>query len=301
MEISPLAFDSLGTRSMACFVKTNDIKILIDAGVSLAPLRYGLEPHSIELKRLEEHWQKIVKFAFTADALIITHYHYDHHNPWENLEIYKNKLVFVKNPIEKINFSQKQRASFFLEKIKNFPKKLEYCDGKTFEFNKTRIKFSKPVFHGTNQKLGWVVEVLIEDEKEKLIFTSDVEGPVIEDQTNFILENKPDVLIVDGPMTYMLGYRYSHESLKASIENLIKIIEETPVKTIILEHHLMRDIKYKEKISPILKAGEKNGVKVISAAEFLGKPIEMLEARRKELYQKYPEVGSGKKLKILEE
>jgi predicted metallo-beta-lactamase superfamily hydrolase len=63
----------------------------------------------------------------------------------------------------------------------------------------------------------------------------------------------------------------------------------------------MRDLKYKEKILPVLKAGEKNGVKVISAAEFLGKPIEMLEARRKELYQKYPEVGSGKKLKILEE
>jgi predicted metallo-beta-lactamase superfamily hydrolase len=117
----------------------------------------------------------------------------------------------------------------------------------------------------------------------------------MENQTNFILENKPDVLIVDGPMTYMLGYRYSHESLKASIENLIKIIEETLVKTIILEHHLMRDLKYKEKILPVVKEGEKNGVKVISAAEFLGKPIEMLEARRKELYQKYPEVGSGKK------
>jgi predicted metallo-beta-lactamase superfamily hydrolase len=301
MEILPIAFDSLGTRSMACFVKTKDVKIFIDPGVSLAPLRYGLQPHSIELKRLEEHWKEIVKFASESEILILTHYHYDHYNPWENLEIYRDKTVFVKHPTEKINFSQKQRASFFLEKIKELPKKLEYCDGKSFKFGKTKIEFSNSVFHGTNQRLGWVVEVLIEDENYKFIFTSDVEGPAIEDQANFILKNKPDFLIVDGPMTYMLGYRYSDESLQASIENLIKIIEKTPVKTIILEHHLMRDLKYKEKILPVLKVGEKNEVKVISAAEFLGKPIEMLEARRKELYQKYPEVGSEKKLKILEE
>jgi predicted metallo-beta-lactamase superfamily hydrolase len=301
MEIFPLAFDSLGVRSMACFIKTKNMKILIDPGVSLAPLRYGLEPHTIELEKMEENWKKIVKFASESNVLIITHYHYDHHNPWENLEIYKDKLVLIKHPTEKINFSQKQRASFFLEKIKGLSKKIEYCDSKSFEFNKTRIEFSNPVFHGTNQRLGWVVEVLIEENKEKLIFTSDVEGPAIEDQTNFILKNKPNFLIVDGPMTYMLGYRYSHESLKASIKNLIKIIEETPVKTIILEHHLMRDLKYKEKILPVLKAGEKNGVKVITAAEFLGKPIEMLEAKRKELYQKYPEKEGVKKVRILEE
>lgn len=300
MEIFPIAFDSLGTRSMACFVKTGDIKILIDPGVSLAPLRYGLEPHSIELERLEEHWGEIVKFASESDVLIITHYHYDHHNPWENLEIYKNKIVLIKHPREKINFSQKQRASFFLENIGKLPKKLEYCDSREFEFGKTRVKFSKPVFHGTNERLGWVVEVFIAAGKKRLIFTSDIEGPATEDQTNFILENKPDILIVDGPMTYMLGYRYSHESLKTSMDNLIRIMEETSVKKIILEHHLMRDLKYKEKISPVFKAGEENDVEVISAAEFLGKPIEMLEARRKELYKKYPE-GKIEKKKVWEE
>jgi predicted metallo-beta-lactamase superfamily hydrolase len=286
---------------MACFVETKDIKIFIDPGVSLAPLRYGLEPHSIELKRLEEHWREIVKFAVECDVLIISHYHYDHHNSWENLEIYKNKLVLIKHPTEKINFSQRNRAKYFLEQIKGLPKRIEYCDGKSFEFGKTKIKFSQPVFHGTNQKLGWVVEVLIEDEKEKLIFTSDVEGPAMEDQTSFILENKPDILIVDGPMTYMLGYRYSHESLNVSIQNLIKTMEKTQVKILILEHHLMRDLNYKQKLLPVFKFGEERGIRVISAAEFLGKPIEMLEARRKELYQKYPEDKTKVKRKILEE
>ena len=42
-KIVPLAFDSFGVRSMATFVETDDSKVLIDSGVSLAPLRYRLE------------------------------------------------------------------------------------------------------------------------------------------------------------------------------------------------------------------------------------------------------------------
>ncbi|MEM5772650.1 MAG: MBL fold metallo-hydrolase [Candidatus Aenigmatarchaeota archaeon] len=301
MEILPIAFDSLGTRSMACLVTTKDQKILIDPGVSLAPIRYGLQPHSIELKRLEEHWKKIVDFAKKSDILIITHYHYDHHNPWENLEIYEKKIVLVKHPTEKINFSQKQRASFFFEKIKDLPENLEYADGKEFKFGKTEVVFSKPVFHGTNPKLGWVIEVLIKEGKERFVFTSDVEGPAIEDQIDFVLDNEPDFLIVDGPMTYMLGYRYSYENFQASIQNLIKILEEISPKTLILDHHLLRDLKYKEKIMPVLRVGEKMKTSVLTAAEFLGNSVEILEARRKELYQKYPESGIKEMKGIFEE
>lgn len=302
MKILPVAFDSFGVRSMACFVETKDAKIFIDPGASLAPTRYNLPPHTLELKKLEEKWSEIVKLAKNSDIIIITHYHYDHHNPWKNLEIYKDKNVLIKHPLEKINFSQKQRANFFLDKIKNLPRKLEYCDGRSFEFCDTQIKFSQPVFHGTNPKLGWVVEVLIEEGKEKFIFTSDVEGLSTEEQLSFILENEPNILIIDGPMTYMLGYKYSQESLQASINNLIKIVEETKVETLILDHHLMRDLKYKEKVLPFFVASEKNGVKAFSAIEFIGRPLEMLEAKRRELYQKYPEPLAKKDLpKILEE
>jgi predicted metallo-beta-lactamase superfamily hydrolase len=44
-RIVPLAFDSFGVRSMSTFVETDDLRILIDPGVALAPIRYGLEPH----------------------------------------------------------------------------------------------------------------------------------------------------------------------------------------------------------------------------------------------------------------
>ncbi len=41
MNITPIAADSLGTRSMATFVETGDCGIFIDPAVSLAPRRYG--------------------------------------------------------------------------------------------------------------------------------------------------------------------------------------------------------------------------------------------------------------------
>ena len=53
MKIIPLAFDSLGVRSMATGVET-DLRIIIDPGAALGPSRYNLPPSKIELQRLEE-------------------------------------------------------------------------------------------------------------------------------------------------------------------------------------------------------------------------------------------------------
>ena len=287
MKILPIAFDSMGTRSMCTFVKTRDVKILIDPGVALGPSRYGLPPHPIEIKRREEHWQAIVKYAMQADVLIVTHYHYDHYRPDENLEIYENKVVFVKHPEENINKSQKERAAYFLSKIENIAKSIQHADRKEFLFGNTKIKFSQAVFHGTNAKLGYVTEVLIDD-GYKLIHTSDVEGPSIANQVEFILENKPNLVILDGPLSYMLGYRYSSKSLQLAVENMIKIVNMGSIETLIVDHHFLRDLKWKQRIASVFGAANRKGIKVLTAAEYAGKPLEMLEAQRKELYEKQP-------------
>lgn len=298
MKILPIAFDSMGTRAMACYVETRGIKIFIDPGVSLAPIRYGMEPHPFELRRLDEQWNEIKKFAKNSDVLIVTHYHYDHHNPTDGLDIYKDKIVLIKHPTEKINFSQKGRASFFLQQIKNLPKKIEFCDDKEFNFNKTKIKFSKPVFHGTNSRLGFVVEVLIDDGEYKFIHTSDVEGPSQIEQLNFILENKPNLVFLDGPLSYMI-YRFGTEAMKNSIKNMIKIIENCPLDALVIDHHFLRDLKWKEKIKEVFEKAEKKNVRVLTAAEYIGKEVELLEARRKELWEKFPnEKYEGEKFLI---
>ena len=51
MRIVPLAADSLGARSMATFVETRDVSVLVDPSVRLAPVRYDLPPHPLEEDR----------------------------------------------------------------------------------------------------------------------------------------------------------------------------------------------------------------------------------------------------------
>ncbi|MBN1456127.1 MAG: MBL fold metallo-hydrolase [Methanomicrobia archaeon] len=284
MTIKPLAFESLGVRSMATFVETDDIAVLIDPGVSLAPSRYGLPPHTVEEQRMAACWDEIKAHAAMSDVLIITHYHYDHYDPCEP-ELYEGRVVYLKHPDKLINRSQRGRASFLLEQLANLPQIIEIADGNEFAHGSTTIRFSPAVFHGTNPKLGYVVEVSIACGGEKLVFTSDVEGPAIAEQAEFILQEKPDILILDGPMTYMLGFRYSQQSLACSIEHINRIIAETSVRNILIEHHFMRDLNYKERIAEVYECAARNNVNVMTAAEYLGQEVDMLEARRKELYQ----------------
>ena len=48
IKITPLAAESLGVRSMCTLVETPDIKMILDAGISICPYRFYLLPHPIE-------------------------------------------------------------------------------------------------------------------------------------------------------------------------------------------------------------------------------------------------------------
>jgi len=292
MELRLLAFDSFGVRSMSTFIQTDDALIHIDPSASLAPSRYGLPPHRREIERLLECGRVIENFARDAEIIVITHYHYDHHDPGYliPLDIYRNKVVYVKNPEEKINRSQMGRARYFLNLIKPIAKEIRIAEGSEIVIRKTTIRISNAVPHGVNDRLGYVVEVSVSDRSTKVLYTSDVEGPPLDEQVNFILSEKPDILIIDGPMTYMLGFRYSKKALQASIENLKKIIS-VGVRNIVIDHHFLRDINYRDRIAELYQYAEENGARIITAAEFMNRPIEMLEALRDKLYQEEPGEG----------
>lgn len=281
MRVIPLAFDSLGTRSMATYVETADLKIVIDPAVSLGALRFNLPPHPIELERQSEHWERIKEYTAISDVLIVTHYHYDHHNPSEP-EVYRDKITFLKHPQENINMSQSDRANNFLKGIKGIAKEIIYSDGKEFQFGQgssnsiTRIKFSNPVPHGNIDRLGYVTEVSITDGQYRLVFTSDIEGGNLDCQRDFILQEDPDMVIFDGPMTY---------PFQNVIPNIIRIIKETKVKDFIIDHHYLRNLKWREKLGNTFDEAKHLNKRLICAAEFLGQQDDLLEARRKQLYK----------------
>ena len=47
IEVHPLAYESLGVRSMSTFIQTPDVSLLIDPGVTLGPRR-PIIPHPKE-------------------------------------------------------------------------------------------------------------------------------------------------------------------------------------------------------------------------------------------------------------
>lgn len=289
-----MAADSLGTRSMCTLIHTEDLSIVIDPGAALGPWRYGLRPHPRELKRLEEHKAEIARSTSEADLVIFTHYHYDHiPRPYEDVSWLRGKRVMMKDPENNINFSQRLRARMLLEQLRKVGSKVSVADGKNVRIGNTSIKFSKAVQHGNSPRLGYVVEVCISTGNECLVHTSDVEGLVDEQQLGFIIQNRPDTIICDGPMTYMLGSRYTEKDLERSINNLKKVVATCRPAFLVLDHHLVRDMSWKDRVNDLITYAEGFGTSVCTAATFSGLNYEPLEAMRKILYGPYPSDGEG--------
>ena len=187
-------------------------------------------------------------------------------------ELLQKGMNWFKRRVKKWN-SWKKIPEIDCEEVK-----VKFGDGETFRFGKTKIKFTKPLFHGIEfSRVGWVFSTVVEHEGEKLIHSSDLNGPNIEDYADWIIKEKPNVLILDGPMTYMLGYLLNRINLNRAIDNICRIIERVDMELMILDHHLPREPKFKERLSQVYETARKNKKRVLTAAEFLGKKPKVLE------------------------
>ena len=280
MKVLPIASDSLGVRSMATYVETPGCKILIDPSAALGPVRYGLPPAPEEFEALTKAKKEIRKIADGCDVLVISHYHYDHYDPTE--KFYAGKTVYAKDISANINKSQHQRGSDFAAIVKDRCD-LVYCDGKEFAHGKTKIRFSPPFPHGpANVVLGYVIMTTVEYGGKKFLHASDAQGPVVSKAADYIIKENPDILVIDGPPTLFIGWKFSMKNLEDAQSNLLKIMEKTKAE-IILDHHLLRDLKYKERFAKPYAAG---AGRIKTFAEYLGKENNTLEAHRKELWAK---------------
>jgi len=338
IEFKPVWFDSFGAKSSCLWVKTPDVKLIIDPGIAAMQPSF---PASLEekLEWRNEGEKRIKKFCEKASLTVITHYHYDHYLP-EEMEIYKNKLVLAKNPNEYINDSQRKRAEYFYSKIceelgktklkleikekKEYPNpldsiplaankdfgnynqrrkqllelglkwfknrvknwnsygkipefkfrniKIRWSDSKCFRFGETEIKFTQPLFHGIEfSRVGWVVGLVIKHSGEKLFYTSDLNGIYIEDYARLVIKENPDVLILDGPPTYM-KFMLTKTNLNRCIQNTCSIIRHAKnLKLMLYDHHLLREKEYREKTLHVWEEGKNRGIQVLTAAEYLGK------------------------------
>jgi len=140
------------------------------------------------------------------------------------------------------NFWEKNK---WMKEYKGKDIKVLFCDGKTFKIGETEIKFTDPLFHGLEyERIGWVVGVVIKYGKNKILYTSDIQGPQIEDYADWIIKENPDILLLDGFPLYLLGYITNKINFERAKRNLIKILEKTKSNPVIFDHHHLRNEKY---------------------------------------------------------
>ncbi|MFP4654387.1 MAG: MBL fold metallo-hydrolase [Methanohalobium sp.] len=148
---------------------------------------------------------------------------------------------------------------------------IHFADGKGFQKGDTKVRFSEPLFHGVEySRTGWIISTIVESNGAKLFYSSDLQGPVIEDYAQWIINENPDILILDGPATYLLGYMLSNKDLERSIDNAVNIIENCNLDVMIYDHHLLRDPSYKEHTSRVWETAKERGISLLTAAEYNG-------------------------------
>lgn len=294
IRIIPLADESLGVRSMAIYIETPDVRLILDAGVSLAPRRYGLRPHPSEFRALYKARKNILYYSKKADIITVSHYHLDHYTPnflswyeWSSPEffeeIYSNKIVFVKSISSNINFNQRKRGYAFIHNLEKTTDKVIEADNKIFEYGETKIIFSQPFPHGPeNTKLGYVLLITVLLDKEKILYAPDVQGPISENVKKYILFTNPDVLVIGGPPLYLSGHKVREEDVTKGISNLKEIY--LSIKKIVLSHHILRDLNWKDFV-------EKNGIDINNLelySSILKREFTPLESLREFLYNSDP-------------
>ncbi len=280
---------------MSTLVRTRDVTVLLDAGVALGP-RFRLMPHPKEFKARVEARERINAAVAKARVVTISHYHNDHHTPnyvdpvWLGTtpelseRTYRGKIVLAKDFRKKINTAQRRRGWMFKQAAEKWAEKFEMADGRVFEFGETTVRFPEPVPHGEDESgLGWVLICIVERGDQKLVFAPDVQGPVSDETVKVILDEKPDLLIMGGPPTYLKGFRIGEEFFQTALQHMEKIVGE--VRTVVIDHHLLRDEGWHKFLEPVRESAKKARHELFAASDLLKQEPAPLECRRKELYE----------------
>lgn len=166
----------------------------------------------------------------------------------------------------------------YWNKIREIPElkfdeiEVRYPEGGELKIGETTVRFTNPLFHGTEYaRIGWVFSTIVEHGKEKLIHSSDISGPIIEDYGRWLIKENPTILLLDGPATYLLPYILTPANLRRAVDNIKGIIEKTSTECIILDHHLTRDRRYRETLKEVYKTAKKQDKEILTVAEYLGK------------------------------
>lgn len=283
MNIEIFGTESLGVRGLSCRVETKEHNILIDPGIALGYNRYGLLPHPFQVAVGRMIRDKIIAAFPKATDVVISHYHGDHiplsdANPYQLKThqvpaLQQDVRFWFKGPSgvhENMMLRAKNLASFFQRPLTN-------AEGKRYG----PLDFSESVPHGeAHTHLGQVMMTRIEDEDGVFVHASDIQ--LLDRKAILcIVQWEPDLVLASGPPLYLS--HLSKKKVSLAWENAVTLSQA--VKTLILDHHIMRS---EQGIVWLKRLSDTTGNQVICSADFMRRPRLLLEAWRKELYKELP-------------
>ncbi|ADY00979.1 hypothetical protein VMUT_0768 [Vulcanisaeta moutnovskia 768-28] len=299
MDVIPIAEESLGVRSMAMFIKTRDLSILLDPGISLSPNRFGLPPHPRELERVRTLRSILERYSEETNYVFISHYHRDHFTvPYPSIymgttnesyrKIYSNKVLLLKSPDDE-NWSQRRRYYGLRRAIEGLVREIMFVDGRELTIGSTKLVISQSLPHGEdNARTGKVIAITIINNDESLTFMPDVEGPVSQLAVNYIMAIRPQTLIVGGPPLYLSRKGFGEDYLNNALRNLMSILRAGFLDRLVIAHHTLRELNWRNALKALFEDASKYNISIITYAGMLDREDELLEAMRKELYAAEP-------------
>jgi predicted metallo-beta-lactamase superfamily hydrolase len=283
MRIEILGAESLGVRGLSCVVEVENRKIVIDPGLALGYQRHGLLPHPAQVAVGEQVRRKIIAELKDATDVVMSHFHGDH-VPLPDANPYQLKAQQVAPLCRTTRFwtkGPKGLSHHMLHRKKSLcavlGRDLPNAEGQ----NDRPLAFSLPVPHGErNGRLGTVMMTRIEAEDTVFVHASDIQllnGEAV----SLILDWEPNIVLAGGPPLYLSWL--SSKRRWGAWRNARQLARH--VDTLILDHHLLR---CEEGLSWLDRLSSETGHRVICAADFMGRPRCLLEARRERLYKEMP-------------
>jgi predicted metallo-beta-lactamase superfamily hydrolase len=282
MKVVPLGADSLGVRSMATFVEVGHTGILIDPGATLAPARFGLPPTEEEWEALRRTNDRISAYATRAQLVFVSHYHDDHFR--SDPVSYAGRLVLAKDPRRMVQGQQARRGMELWRALAGRAR-VETADAAVRREAELTLEVSPPLAHGVEgTTFGYVVALTVIDhaERERFVFASDVQGPLSPVAAAYLERQRPTLLYLSGPPSY-LEHTLGTAVIDRAVEHLLRIIATTGCR-VILDHHALREVRWRERLGRLLETG-----RVTTAAGHIGvaeAPLEAVRSQRWALLRK---------------
>lgn len=283
MSLEIIGAESLGVRSLCCQVTLPDRRIVIDPGVALGYVRYGLLPHPEQIAVGRRVRERILNALEDATDVVFSHFHGDH-VPLLDANPYQLSVHSLPRRFQELRVWSKS-GDDLSGKMRKRMQDLAELSGANLQVaegrSEGRLTFSQSVPHGARESpVGSVMMTRVAMEDAVFVHASDIQ--LLDDQTvDQLLSWRPDILLAAGPPLYL--DRLSNAGRDTAWRNAVRLAQTIDV--VILDHHLMRSREGPVWLEALSKAV---GRQVYCAADYMGQPRRLLEAERAHWYQTMP-------------